>query len=310
MEYDTICLSGGGINGLGFLGVLDYLTTHKHIDINKINNFAGTSIGSFICFILALGYSIHELGEFALNFDFSKIESEININNLLSNCGLNTGDKVICFLKFFVEKKLNMDDITFAQLYEYNQRKIIIIGTNYTIGQEEVFSYDNTPDMSIITAIRISISLPYIFTPVLYNSCYYMDGALVNNFPIKYCNKNTTIGIHINNIMRDDNINLIDITSRIIDMAIKTITIKDYCDTDLDNIIIIDSDSSQSANFGMNYETKLKIINNGQLAAKKHADKHIKSICSSILNGIINKIQINNKYTDTATQTDQNDINL
>jgi predicted acylesterase/phospholipase RssA len=34
---------------------------------------------------------------------------------------------------------------------------------------------------------------------VLLNNNYYVDGALVNNFPINYCPKNKTFGIYTNN---------------------------------------------------------------------------------------------------------------
>jgi NTE family protein len=38
--------------------------------------------------------------------------------------------------------------------------------------------------MSVRLAIRISISVPIVFTPVLYNNNYYVDGGVINNFPM------------------------------------------------------------------------------------------------------------------------------
>ena len=35
--------------------------------------------------------------------------------------------------------------------------KLIIIGTNFTKGREEVFSVDTSPEMDVVQAIRISI---------------------------------------------------------------------------------------------------------------------------------------------------------
>ena len=58
MNFDTLCLSGGGINGFLYIGALDYLQTNNIIDFTKINNYFGTSIGAMTCFILALDYSI------------------------------------------------------------------------------------------------------------------------------------------------------------------------------------------------------------------------------------------------------------
>jgi predicted acylesterase/phospholipase RssA len=54
MTYDTICLSGGGIKGFSFVGALEELVKHKHIDIMNINNWVGTSAGALICYLFSL----------------------------------------------------------------------------------------------------------------------------------------------------------------------------------------------------------------------------------------------------------------
>ena len=36
--FDTICLSGGGIKGISFLGALDYLQFNSYINLNNIIN--------------------------------------------------------------------------------------------------------------------------------------------------------------------------------------------------------------------------------------------------------------------------------
>ena len=56
-----------------------------------------------------------------------------------------------------------MNDITFKRLYN-STKKICIIGSNVSKNREEYFSYETTPDMSVLKAIRISSSIPIIFT--------------------------------------------------------------------------------------------------------------------------------------------------
>ena len=41
--------------------------------------------------------------------------------------------------------------------------------------------------MEVIRALSMSIAIPFIFKPVLYNNTYYCDGGLKNNFPIINC---------------------------------------------------------------------------------------------------------------------------
>ena len=48
-------------------------------------------------------------------------------------------------------------------------------------------SHETYPDMKLLTAISMSIAIPFLFQPVLYKNVYYCDGGLVNNFPITNC---------------------------------------------------------------------------------------------------------------------------
>jgi predicted acylesterase/phospholipase RssA len=287
---DTICLSGGGIKGFSFIGVLEYLEKNNNININLINNFVGTSIGAIISFLLSIKYDIIELKEFLLNFNFKILINDYdnNIENLLINFGLDDGNKIIFILQSFLKNKYNLTDITFKEHYELTKNNLIIIGTNYTKSSEEMFNYKNTPNMSIITAIRISISVPLIFTPVLYNDNYYVDGALVNNFPINYCNLKNTIGININftnNYNKIDNIaiyikNCLGILIKNNNKSLNIINMEFDSENDITNLI----------DFNINNENKINLINLGNKIAKKYIDNISNNICQSIIEEIIFKI--------------------
>ena len=295
MIYDTLCLSSGGVYGLSYIGALDYLINEKILNLNNIKIFAGTSIGSIILFFIIIGYNIKEINYIIINLNFSKLQSEINIENLLINNGIDNGLKIITLLKFFLNKKLNIDDITFKELQLKYNKNFIVIGTNFSKGEEAVFNYINTPDMSIITAIRISISIPFIFTPVLYNNEYYVDGALTNAFPINYCNQETTISI---NLPYSDSYKIndvFDVLLNSIKIMSKSISCKNKCNIN-DNIINIYNDESYiSYDLNINLETKKNLINLGKETTIKHvknSKKLINIICEKVINDIINKIKI------------------
>ena len=76
--YDTICLSGGGLKGFAFVGALEYLHNKSYIDLNKINNFVGTSVGSILSYLLTLGYTVQEIIDFILDFNFKSLESDVS----------------------------------------------------------------------------------------------------------------------------------------------------------------------------------------------------------------------------------------
>ena len=52
--------------------------------------------------------------------------------------------------------------------------------------------------MRVLDALQITMSIPFMFKPVLYNDNYYVDGGLYDPYPIKYAkNLNKTIGIFL-----------------------------------------------------------------------------------------------------------------
>jgi predicted acylesterase/phospholipase RssA len=197
MNYDTICLSGGGIMGLVHIGCLEYLEKNKIIKINNIKKYVGSSSGALICFLLSLKYSINDIKLFLFNFNFKIIEPDLDLDDLFLNYGIDNGDKILYILSMFLNNKYNLNDLTFLEHYNLLNIKLLIIGSNYTLQREENFNYIDTPNMSILTALRISISVPILFTPVLYNNMYYIDGGIYNNYPIKYCNLDSTLAINL-----------------------------------------------------------------------------------------------------------------
>jgi len=58
------------------------------------------------------------------------------------------------------------------------------VGSNLSTGRYEVFSHETYPLMDVKLAIRISMAIPYYFTSVKFNDCIWVDGGLVNNYPI------------------------------------------------------------------------------------------------------------------------------
>ena len=228
--YDTICLSGGGIKGFSFIGALEYLHNKSYIDLNKINNWVGTSVGSIMSYLLTLGYTIQEIIDFILDFNFKSLESDISIDSLLVSFGVNNGIKFIILMSSFLKEKFNCEDINFLDHYKLTNKKLTIIGTNYSKGKEVAFNYETCPTMSVLTAIRISISVPIIFEPVLFNDDYYVDGGLTNNFPLNHCNPKTTLGIYIKNSCCNNMNDILELVKGCMSIISDTISLKNYSD--------------------------------------------------------------------------------
>jgi predicted acylesterase/phospholipase RssA len=298
MTYDTICLSGGGIKGFSFIGAIEELVKCKHINIINIKNWVGTSAGALICYLFSLNYSIEEIREFILNFDFKKLIPTIEIENIVINHGIDMGDKITLILVHFLKEKYNISNITFKQLYNLTNNKLIVIGTNFTKSKEAEFSYNMTPDMSVITAIRISISIPIIFTPVLYNDDYHIDGGLCNNFPLSYCNINTTLGIYIKQTNHNNLESILSIPMGCMAIVSDVISTKDCNKYDIIEILNF---ASEMINFDINMEDKQKIINLG----KKSVEVYLQNYKKKPIYNMTISTQTETKNTcDMFTQTE------
>jgi NTE family protein len=293
--FDTICLSGGGIKGFAFIGAIDYLECNLYIDISLITNWFGTSIGSLVAFIYTLGYSTCEISNFILDFNFDKLQPNIDINNFFELYGIDDGSKVLLLIKRFLKLKYDVDDITFEEHYKLTNKKLNIIGTNFSKGLETLFNYETYPTMSIITAVRISIGVPIIFTPVLYNSDYYIDGGFVNNFPIKYCNPCSTLGIYITHSCCNELNNITTLINGVLAIVSDTISKKDKFNK-YNYIIEINNYEQEAVNFNLDRDKKLKIINLGQIYAKKYLENIVNKV-----NLLLNK----DIQTDICTSMDK-----
>lgn len=287
MNYNTLCLSGGGVLGLSFLGVIEKLEENG-FNLSTINHFVGTSVGSIICFFYSIGYTTDEIKNFALEFDFNSLETEINLDNLIEKFGLNDGSKFILLFTFFLKEKLNINDITFLELFQMTNIKLSIIGVNFTKNEEELFNYILTPNMSVITAVRISISIPLIFIPVYHNNCYYIDGCFLNGFAINYCDPNTTLGIYIKkyNSISQLKMELFGFIKNCLNILSNAIFEKNKFN--ILNTIIINNSHSET-DFGVDKENKQIIYNNGINSATNFLKNQSNDICRNIIINIINK---------------------
>jgi NTE family protein len=94
--------------------------------------------------------------------------------------------------KFLSEMVKKCGAITFEDAMHIREKfpnagfkKMHFTGTNFTKKRLEVFNENLTPDMPLYLAARISGTFPWFFKTVLYNGCEYMDGGVLNNFPMQ-----------------------------------------------------------------------------------------------------------------------------
>ena len=197
-KYKNIVLSGGSVGGISHIGVLKKLLDEKLIHLKKIATIAATSAGSLIAILVVLGYSIEEIWNFILSLDMKKMVAP-DFFMFLKKCGFDTGHIIYGLFEEIIAKTTGIKHINFRQLYELTHTHIIIVGSCLTTKEAVYYDHINTPNFKVSMAIRISIGMPGFFTPVIIDNKKYIDGAVLNNYPMNlFENKlEETIGVII-----------------------------------------------------------------------------------------------------------------
>lgn len=201
--FHNIALSGGGIHTIAFIGCVKHLYETNKLD--QLHNVIGSSGGSVICLMIVLNYTWEEMRDFVIKLyedDDSKNLLKCSITdvlNIFKRYGLNDGHIISNAVKKVLAFKDVSEDITFIDLIKKTGKNLVIPVTNLTQKKIEYISVDTYPEMKIVTAIRMSSSIPIIFEPVKYYNDIYVDGLIYDNFPIEYFDKFTvdTLGLNI-----------------------------------------------------------------------------------------------------------------
>lgn len=189
-QITTLIFGGGSAYGFLYLGLIKFCD--EELLLKQIKEVIGVSVGSMISLYLALGYTYQEIYQSVMyDIDLGKILdiNADNIFNILDQLGINNGAYVEETIKNIISSKGLSPYLTFRDLADLN------IGPDLNIGYTRSFHNDffvanqqTTPDMPVWLAVRASISIPVVFTPVLdyISQDILCDGGLVNNTPIKW----------------------------------------------------------------------------------------------------------------------------
>jgi predicted acylesterase/phospholipase RssA len=159
-------LGGGGARGLAHIGVLKVLDEQGI----KPDVISGTSIGAIIGALYAGGHKPVEIEQLVLGLNWKTLLSLVDVTFPVS--GFFQGKRVVSLLKSII------GDLTFQQLnYTFS-----CVATDIVTGEQIVLK-----EGSLVEAVRASISLPGIFTPVAILGHYLVDGGLTNTVPVSVC---------------------------------------------------------------------------------------------------------------------------
>lgn len=198
--FYNIALSGGGAYTLVFIGCLKYLE-EAYMDIS-IKNYIGASAGAIFCLLMIIGYTSKEMEELAQDIIIEPNSIQYSFSNLMKvfkTYGIDNGDHIIQIIGKLLERKSFDKNTTFLDISKRTGKNLIIAVANITQQKIEYLSVDNYPEMSVITAVRMSTCIPILYEPVKYYDDLYVDSLIFNNFPIIFFDKFKieTLGLNV-----------------------------------------------------------------------------------------------------------------
>ncbi|MCD4671335.1 MAG: patatin-like phospholipase family protein [Anaerolineaceae bacterium] len=159
-----LVLSGGGARGLAHIGVLKAL---ENAGIQP-QFLAGSSMGGVVAAGYAAGLSPSDLEKIALEFPSAHSIWKL-ADPTLPRKGLFQGERLLAFF----ERKLH--GCSFADL----RYPLILTAVDLNTGQEV-----HMQEGSVAEAVRATISIPGLLTPVERDGQRLVDGGLLNNLPV------------------------------------------------------------------------------------------------------------------------------
>ncbi len=175
-----LVLSGGGVRAAAHIGVIKALEEHGLYP----THIAGTSAGAIVGALYAHGYTCDEMMLFFKNvqiLDFKKYA--------LNKPGFIDSEKYYAIFNQYFP----VDD--FSSL----NKKMVITATDILEGKLKTFS-----EGELINPIIASATFPGVFAPIKIDGSYYIDGGVLNNFPVEFVKDSceTVIGVHVNPIRK------------------------------------------------------------------------------------------------------------
>jgi len=181
-EKIALTLSSGSARGLSHIGAIKALKD-ENIPIELIS---GTSIGALVGACYARKGDIVDLEELVLKTDLMRLLQLGDLNLALIFKGFVHGKNVKELLKTII------GDIRFNEL----KIPLAVVATDANTGEEVVIK-----EGSVIEAVRASISLPVIFTPVKIGQRFLIDGGVVNPVPVNVAKKMGAKFIIVSNVI-------------------------------------------------------------------------------------------------------------
>ncbi|QHD65467.1 patatin-like phospholipase family protein [Neorickettsia findlayensis] len=187
MPYRNLVFKGGGVKVLYSVGAMEALEERGVLD--SIERVAGVSSGAVLALLTAVDMSVAEIRDFFLKIPFAEEVDAVCLpeetERFFEEYGRYTGEKLLAQLCNLLEKKCGTSSVTFAEMHDLGFMDLYVFATDVTNKKLVQYSWEDTPDYSVVDAVRASASYPFYFVPCRGpNGELLVDGGLLDNYPL------------------------------------------------------------------------------------------------------------------------------
>ena len=178
--YRNLCISGAGTRGPALIGALIELKTQGKL--KNIRDMTGVSFGSFIVFLVSIGWDPAELCEATKNINVADM-CKPNVRHFFDTFGLAPTSDIIGYIDALVKEKGIDPNITFRDHMYLTDVMIRIPALCLNTRELVYFTHLSHPNLPVREAIRASMSIPLIYTSPVIDGNNYVDGGVIRNTP-------------------------------------------------------------------------------------------------------------------------------
>ena len=256
-----VVLSGGGAKGMAHIKALKVIE-EAGIPIDYI---AGTSMGAIVGGLYAIGYTPEQLDSMVRKQNWTFLLSDRIKRSAMSLTDRERSEKFIVSIPFTKSPK---DAASSGGIIK--GQNLANLFSDLTMGYHDSINFDKLPipfacvaanvvngeqifhNGILSTAMRASMAIPGVFTPVRQDSMVLVDGGIVNNYPAdveKAMGADVIIGVDVQNALKKaDKLNSApDILGQIVDITCQSNHEKNVDLTD--TYIRVNVDGYSSASF-------------------------------------------------------------
>lgn len=193
-QFKNLVFEGGGVKGIAYAGATKVLDERNMLD--SLTRVAGTSAGAITAALLSVGATWQDIKEIVGGTDFNQFMDDSwgilrDTKRLIKEYGWFKGDAFSKWMKKQLFGLTGKRNLTFADIEGLKKanpkqfRSLYLVGSNLSLQVPEIFSSEQTADMSIWYAVRISMSIPLFFAAVEEDDGdLFVDGGVTWNYPL------------------------------------------------------------------------------------------------------------------------------